>query len=357
MQKDSTSCAWLDRLRSEISVVCASRTCLSNQRAGRFDLTLDCTIVIRTYNEEKHIGRLLTGILNQTVQNTEIILVDSGSTDATRSIASRYPVTLLSIDPHDFTFGRSLNVGCSEAHADLIVFASAHVYPTYVDWLERLLEPFENDGVWVAYGSQRGGETTRFSEHQQFLKLFPDTSNRDQSHPLCNNANAAIRREAWDQHHYDETLPGLEDIAWARWALDQGGRLAYIAEASVVHIHEESPTQVFNRYRREAMALRRIDAEERFGISDFARLYATNVLSDLGQAAKDGGMAKKVPDILSFRFSQFWGTYRGFSYAGGLTSELKQAFYYPANVDSRSRGSQRDVERVHYDVDSDMLTK
>ena len=328
-----------------------------NGAAKERNLTLDCSIVIRTYNEEKHIGRLLSGILKQTLQSTEIILVDSGSTDATRSIASRYPVTLLSIDSDEFTFGRSLNIGCSEAHADLIVLASAHVYPTYVDWLERLLEPFEDDGIWLAYGSQRGGETTRFSEHQQFRKLFPDTSNEDQSHPLCNNANAAIRRDSWVRHAYDETLPGLEDIAWAKWALDQGGRLAYVAEAQVAHVHDESPTQVFNRYRREAMALRRIHPEERFGISDFASLFATNVLSDMSQAAKDGGVIKKTPDILSFRFSQFWGTYRGFTYAGGFTHELKQAFYYPAKVNSRSRGSYRDVERVHYDapgIDSDI---
>lgn len=186
-------------------------------------MKLDSSIVIRTYNEEKHIGRLLLGILKQTAQNTEIIVVDSGSTDATRSIASRYPVTLLSIDPDEFTFGRSLNVGCSEAHADLIVLASAHVYPVYVDWLECLLEPFEDERVWLTYGSQRGGEATRFSEHQQFLKLFPYAANWNQTHPLCNNANAAIRREAWVRQPYDETLPGLEDIAWAKWLLERGG--------------------------------------------------------------------------------------------------------------------------------------
>ena len=312
-------------------------------------MTLDCSLVIRTYNEEKHIGRLLSGILKQTVKNPEIIIVDSGSTDATRSIASPYPVTLLSIDPADFTFGRSLNVGCAASNADLIVVASAHVYPVYVDWLERLLQPFEDEGVWLTYGRQRGGQTTRFSEHQLLLRLFPNNSNWNQSHPLCNNANAAIRREAWVQHPYDETLPGLEDIAWAKWALDQGGRLAYEAEAEVIHVHEESPTQVFNRYRREAMALRRIRPEERFGISEFVRLYASNVINDLGQAARDGGLIGNAADILSFRFSQFWGTYRGFSHAGTLTSELKQAFYYPVTGNSRVTASQREVERVQYE--------
>jgi len=45
-----------------------------------------CSIVIRAFNEEQHIGKLLTGILQQTIQDREIILVDSGSTDATPEI-------------------------------------------------------------------------------------------------------------------------------------------------------------------------------------------------------------------------------------------------------------------------------
>ena len=40
---------------------------------------IHCSIVIRAYNEEQHIGRLLTGISRQTLQNVEIILVDSGT--------------------------------------------------------------------------------------------------------------------------------------------------------------------------------------------------------------------------------------------------------------------------------------
>ena len=51
----------------------------------------DCSIVIRAYNEETHIGRLLQGILEQTVSHPEIILVDSGSTDHTREIAEKFP--------------------------------------------------------------------------------------------------------------------------------------------------------------------------------------------------------------------------------------------------------------------------
>jgi glycosyltransferase involved in cell wall biosynthesis len=53
------------------------------------------SIVIRSYNEEEHIERLLSGITRQSIKDLEIIIVDSRSTDATLSIASRYPERIL----------------------------------------------------------------------------------------------------------------------------------------------------------------------------------------------------------------------------------------------------------------------
>ena len=51
-----------------------------------------CSVLIRCFNEEKFIGKLLTGIMKQTIKDLEIIIVDSGSTDATLSVASQFPV-------------------------------------------------------------------------------------------------------------------------------------------------------------------------------------------------------------------------------------------------------------------------
>ncbi|MFM8319503.1 MAG: glycosyltransferase family 2 protein, partial [Chloroflexota bacterium] len=169
-----------------------------------------CSVVIRAYNEARHIGRLLDGILQQTHRDTEIILVDSGSTDGTLEIAGRYPVTIASIAPQEFTFGRSLNRGLAAASGEIAVIASAHVYPVYPDWLERLLAAFADPQVGLAYGRQRGAEQTHFSERQVFARWFPAQSTPRQAHPFCNNANAAIRRQLWLAPPYDETLTDLE---------------------------------------------------------------------------------------------------------------------------------------------------
>jgi glycosyltransferase involved in cell wall biosynthesis len=293
---------------------------------------MSISLVIRCYNEERHIGRLLSGVLQQTGQDVEIIVVDSGSTDATLSIVSNYPVKLLSIAPEDFSFGRSLNIGCEAATRDFIVIASAHVYPTYQDWLERLVAPFSIPSVALAYGKQRGDGTSKYSEKQLLAKWFPDHSNQSQEHPFCNNANAAIRRSLWHANRYDEALSGLEDLHWANRAMELGYQIAYVAEAEVVHVHNESPAMIYNRYRREAIAMKHIFPQERFGLWDFLRLFVANVISDCRHAWRDRVFLNNVPSIFGFRLMQFWGTYRGFARRGPITGQLKRTFYYPQGL-------------------------
>jgi glycosyltransferase involved in cell wall biosynthesis len=308
---------------------------------------IHCSVVIRAYNEEKHIGRLLTGLIQQTVHDKEIILVDSGSTDATVAIASRYPVKVVHIPPEAFTFGYSLNQGIAASRGEFIVIASAHVYPVYPDWLERILAPFQDPHVGLVYGKQRGNSTSKFSEQQIFATWFPDLSQHRQTHPFCNNANAAIRRVLWQKHPYDETLSGLEDLEWANWVI-QENTISYVAEAEIIHVHDETPQAVYNRYRREAMAFRDIFPDERFNFTDFIRLFMTNVASDLWHAARQSVILSHVGNIIWFRLMQFWGTYQGYRQAGPLTAQLRQTFYYPRGLQSVEGALPRKVDPIDY---------
>ena len=306
-----------------------------------------CSIVIRAFNEEEHISRLLDGIRHQSINDVQVILVDSGSSDRTVEIANQYGVQIVSIQPQDFTFGRSLNLGISHAKSDFVVFASAHVYPVYPDWLERLLEPFEDEKVALSYGKQRGMETTQFSEHQIFEHWFPDVSNNNQSHPFCNNANAAIRKKLWEQNAYNEILPGLEDLDWARWAHEQGYRIAYVAEAEIIHVHNESWRGISNRYRREGMAFKMIYPQEQFGIPELLKAFLSNVKNDLQIAKRDKIINKVWKSVLGFRWNQFYGTYLGYHQSGPLTWQLKQTFYYPRNGHQIDK-MEREIKPIHY---------
>jgi len=309
---------------------------------------MNCSVVIRAFNEEKHIGRLLEGIRQQTIKDVEVILVDSGSTDSTVPIAKSHGAKVVGIPSTEFTFGRSLNFGIREATRELIVIASAHVYPIYPDWLETLLRPFQNEGVTLTYGKQRGAEFAKYSEGQIFHQWYPDVSKPNQETAFCNNANAAIRKRLWKINQYDETLTGLEDLAWAKWAREQGHAIAYVAEAEVVHVHNETARGVYNRYRREAMALKKIYPESHFNIYDFFRLTLTNIFSDLWHAARERVFWKNFASIIWFRFVQFYGTRVGHRETSLITPQLRETFYY-ARERKPKMAAKRDVEPIQYD--------
>lgn len=314
---------------------------------------IDCSLVVRAFNEEQHIARLFTGISQQGLKNLEVILVDSGSTDATIAIASaadwHFPVRIVHIQPEEFSFGRSLNLGFEKTRGELVVIASAHIYPVYPDWISKLLAPFQDPQVALTYGKQRGNSTTHFSESQVFARWYPETSTPRQDHPFCNNANAAVRRGLWEAHQYDETLSGLEDLEWAKWAMSQGYAIAYSAEAEIIHVHHDSPQGIYNRYRREAMAFKRIFPQERFNIWDFCRLFLSNVSSDLYLSIRERKLFKVIWEVIWFRFEQFWGTYQGYRQSGPLTKELRKTFYYPSGVGSGVELQPREVRPIEYE--------
>lgn len=288
-----------------------------------------CSIIIRCYNEGKHIEKLLDGIMRQTIKDIEIIIVDSGSTDGTLSIISKYPVKLVYISPDEFSFGKALNRGCEVANGNLLVFISAHCYPVKNNWLEELLVPFNDSKVALVYGKQRGNKITKYSEQQIFNNWFPDESSLKRRTPFCNNANCAIRKTLWSQIHYDEELTGLEDLDWAKKVINKNYYLAYSSEAEIIHIHEETLQGIYNRYRREAIALKQIFTHEKFTFWNFIYLLSTNILIDFYQALKDGVLFANFASIITFRYMQFSGTYRGFKQRDWVSKELRQTFYYP----------------------------
>jgi rhamnosyltransferase len=306
-----------------------------------------CSLVVRAYNEEAHIGRLLEGVKRQSIQDVELILVDSGSTDATVGIAQEHGAKIVRIDPQEFTFGRSLNRGLAAASSDLAVVASAHVYPVFPDWLERLLEPLSDPNTALSYGRQRGGENAHFSEQQVFARWYPDRSLPHQKSPFCNNANAAIHRSIWQDHPYDESLAGLEDLAWGNWAVNQGYSIAYVPEAEVIHVHHETPGGVLNRYRREGMAFKRIYPEAHFNLYDFFRNTLASIGFDLLHAFRQRLFWPSLSSIVWFRTAQFWGTYKGYRLSSQLTPELRQTFYYHVGWE-KVRPASRDIQPIDY---------
>lgn len=291
---------------------------------------MSISIVIRTYNEERHLADVLAAIAGQRCDTPwEVVLVDSGSTDSTVEIARQHGCRIVTIAKESFTFGRSLNVGCEAAQGDVLVFLSGHCIPTDAHWLARLVAPVQAGTVVYSYGRQVGGATSRFSECQIFLKYYPETSAVPQAGFFCNNANAALDRNTWAQFRFDERLTGLEDMALAKALVAAGGKVGYVADAVVTHLHDESWRTVKNRFEREAIALQAIMPQVHVTFGDFIRYFTSAVLIDLGAALQEKRVHRKAAEIAAYRFMQFLGSYRGNNEHRKLSREMKDRYFYP----------------------------
>lgn len=289
----------------------------------------ETSIIIRTYNEGRHLGRLLDGILAQEYENREIIIVDSGSTDNTLDIARRYPVKILTIRKEDFSFGYSLNIGCKNATGEHLVFVSAHTYPLNNQWLGNIIKPFEDLKVGMVYGRQIGNETTKISEEKDMLNNFREKSRILVEESLGNNANAAVRKSLWNDIPFDEELPGLEDIDWAHKIQKKGYYVYYKADAVIYHIHNETYKQIYNRFKREAIAYKTIFPDFRYHSWNAFLVTILAVLKDIYFGFSLKKPLKVISTAIPYRYAEFRGCRDGYRHTGVLAEKLRNELYYP----------------------------
>ncbi len=288
------------------------------------------SIVIRTYNEQKHLQELLEMIsIQKCDQPIETVIVDSGSTDATLDIAKAFNCRIVHIKKSDFTFGRSLNYGCEAAKGEFLVFISGHCVPVDENWISNLIKPFELKEIAMTYGRQIGTDLTKFSEHQIFAKYYPEHDKIPQDGFFSNNANSAIRKRLWEELPFDEELTGLEDMYWSKEMTTRGHKVGYASKATVYHIHEESWSQVKIRYEREAIALQAIMPEIHVSVWDFLRYVLVGVLSDMAKAIERKQLLANLGSIFIFRICQFYGSYTGNHEHRKLSKKRKEIYFYP----------------------------
>src|SRR6266540_6790595 len=79
-------------------------------------------VVIRTLNESELIGRCLEMLRRQRpAVDLDILVVDSGSTDATVAIARSHGARIVEIPPAEFGYSTALNLGIEEVRGDLVI--------------------------------------------------------------------------------------------------------------------------------------------------------------------------------------------------------------------------------------------
>ncbi len=98
----------------------------SNRRALSPTEQPELSIIIPAYNAASTLARCLDSVLSQMSPNTEVIVVDDGSTDSTAAIAAKYPVQVISIAVNGGS-GPARNRGAAVARGSMLLFLDADV--------------------------------------------------------------------------------------------------------------------------------------------------------------------------------------------------------------------------------------
>jgi glycosyltransferase involved in cell wall biosynthesis len=209
-------------------------------------------VVIRTLNESELLGTCLTTLRSQEgAFELDVIVVDSGSTDATIEIARSHGARVLEVSPADFDYSTSLNAGLAQVQGDLAVILSAHAIPVGRGWLLRMTEPFTDPHVAGVACRQVPWPDAPWQEVHRLRHQFPESSFTvadDPSGVVFSNAASVIRLDVWRAEPF--SLPAAEDVEWAQRVVERGWQIVYTADVAVRHSHDEGP---------RAQALRMID--------------------------------------------------------------------------------------------------
>ena len=224
------------------------------------------TIIIPTYNGGRIFSKSLEMIGRQDYGGkTQLIIVDSGSTDGTIELAERAGALIKMIDRGRFHHANTRNDAVLLARFDTIVFTVQDAVPCSTSWLSDLDRSLSETDVAAVYTDQiphddaspyarfeiesiskaRGGK--RKIQQIESPEAFKEMS-YDEAYTAISldNVCATYRKELLVNIPFPE-VDFAEDMAWAFKNMLLGHRLMYQPDIKVNHSHNRSPEYAFNR--------------------------------------------------------------------------------------------------------------
>jgi rhamnosyltransferase len=219
---------------------------------------VEVSIIVLTKNGRPHLERLLPSVVSQAQKiSYELLVVDSGSVDGTLELLRRYPARIVQIPPQDFHHARTRNFAARLAKGQLLVLLSQDAIPASEIWLESMIKNFDDPQVGAVYGRQCPKPGSSWERRQALDAVYGEVRVvKDPAHRNglgyrfyhFSDANAAIRRDVWEQTQFPEDLKVFEDLGLAKRVLDSGWKIVYEPKAAVMHSHNHNTLGLFKRY-------------------------------------------------------------------------------------------------------------
>ncbi|NAZ85190.1 glycosyltransferase family 2 protein [Kineococcus indalonis] len=193
------------------------------------------SVIVRTYDSAATVVATLESVRAQDVE-AEVVVVDSGSTDATLELAAPFADHLVRLDREEFSYGRALNRGAAAATAPVHVALSSHCVLPRTDWLRIAAGHVLDGGAAAVVGLPQDGERRPLdapfrADHAYVLS---------HQHWGFSNHASAWSAQVWRRHRFDEELTATEDKEWTWRALEGAGPLVVDPRLVVAGLHRRS---------------------------------------------------------------------------------------------------------------------
>ena len=214
-------------------------------------------VVIPTFNAGQQLIACLRPVLASPLK-ARILVVDSSSKDGTAQLAMQMGVEVISIPQREFNHGATREMARHRVDGEIVVMLTQDSVLTNPDSLRQIIAAFDDPAVVAAYGRQLPhadakpiGAHARIFNYPELtrIKARSDAGELGIKTPFISNSFAAYRQNALDAvGGFPSNVILGEDIFAAARLLLAGGKIAYVAEATVFHSHDYSVLQEFRRY-------------------------------------------------------------------------------------------------------------
>ena len=215
------------------------------------------SVIVPTLNAENEIGALIQLLHAQSLQPDEIVVVDSGSTDKTVEVCRQDNVGLIQITRSEFDHGKTRDYAFRKSSGDIVVFLTQDAVPANEYFLEKLVAPLMDKTVAISTGRQIPKNNA--TEMERLVRAFnyPASSYIRSKADLprlgiktffSSDVCAAYNRDIYlALGGFDYPLKTNEDMFFAAKVINAGYRIAYAADAQVLHSHNFTLREQYKR--------------------------------------------------------------------------------------------------------------
>lgn len=215
-------------------------------------------IIIPTYRPDEKVTMLIQRLLKQSCPIHEIHIVDTETGVFPKEIYGLSDkIRVTSVTKEEFDHGGTRGDAAEESESEIIVFMTQDAMPLDTRLLENLIRPFEDDKVAVSYARQVADNSC--GEIEKYTRIFnyPKESNVRTKLDIetlgikaffCSDVCAAYRKSTYQEvGGFVKKTIFNEDSIMAATLLNAGYKVAYAADARVLHCHNYNCAQQFKR--------------------------------------------------------------------------------------------------------------